>query len=408
MKIGLLAFHSACNFGATLQLYSTCLYLQNNGHEPVVINWIAPDLEAYYQRSVPPAQLQEQQAVRRRLWSETPLCRTAADVARVIASCAIEAVIIGSDAVAQHHPWLERLIFPTRTLFSVGDTMSCTQYPNPFWATWLPLLSHPVPVAALSVANQDSSFRLIPPSTLRAMAACARRYSYLSVRDDWTQQMFSHLSRGQLVPPVTPDPVFGLTHNMGALLPTAGDVCRRFGLPPRYVLLSFLPSDRPSVSQEWIDRFARLADAEGLTCVMLPFATDNSFGQLPHTLTLPLDPVDWFALIVHSQGYVGNNMHPIVVSLANGVPFFSFDTYGTRHLNGLYVSQSSSKIRHILRAAGFDHHRVSCTSRRFTPPTAEAVFSLLQAFDGARCRAFAQRYLQRYQQMMTDILHSFQ
>lgn len=407
MKIGLLAFHSACNFGASLQLLSTYMYLKQHGHVPVIINWSALDLEAYYGSHVPQAQLDNQLQVRQQLWEETPLCRTTEDVAHVIEGCGIEAVIIGSDAVAQHHPWLERLVFPCRTVIGLRGTMTSTQYPNPFWATWLPLLSHSIPVAAMSVSNQDSSYRLIPPGERKAMGNSILSYSYASVRDEWTQKMFVHLTKGKLTPPVTPDPVFAFTQNASSILPSIAQIRERFHLPERYLLLSFLPTARPSVTQEWIDEFSRIAADDGLTCVMLPFSHGDSFGTLPHTISLPLSPVDWFSLIIHSQGYVGNNMHPIVVSLANQIPFFSFDTYGTPRLNGLYVNQSSSKILHLLQTAGFADHRVSCTARRFTPPSPDAVYGQLKAFDRNGCQAFADRFLSLYNQMMTDILNSF-
>ena len=44
MKIGLLAYHSVCNFGAMLQLLSTYMFLKNHGHEPMFINLVAKDL----------------------------------------------------------------------------------------------------------------------------------------------------------------------------------------------------------------------------------------------------------------------------------------------------------------------------------------------------------------------------
>ena len=52
MKIGLLAYHSACNMGATLQLLSSYGYWQKVGHEPVVINWIPQDLEDFYKMAL--------------------------------------------------------------------------------------------------------------------------------------------------------------------------------------------------------------------------------------------------------------------------------------------------------------------------------------------------------------------
>ena len=404
MKIGLLAYHSACNFGATLQLLSTYMYLHNRGHEPIVINWIAPDLEDMYRRSTPVAQYNKQEEVRKVIWRETSLCRTTEDVAHTIDAEQLDAVIIGSDAVAQHHPLLERISFPCRTVVGVRGFTTDTQFPNPFWATWLPLLKRPIPVAAMSVSNQDSAYKLFPKSVKQGMTACVQRYSYISVRDDWTQQMYAYLTNGQCVPPVTPDPVFAFNQNASSLLPTKQEILKRYNLPNAYLLLSFLPSKRPSVSQEWLNNFACQTAEAGKTCVLLPFSQKPSYGTLPHSIPLPLSPIDWYALIKYSSGYVGNNMHPIVVSLHNQVPFFSFDTYGTPHLNGLYVNECSSKIKHILSAAGFLDYRVASISRRFTPPSVNMVLQKLNDFDTVSCKTFADQYLNSYNQMMNELL----
>ncbi len=406
MRIGLLAYHSACNFGATLQLLSTYMYLKNHGHTPMIINWVAPSLEALYSRTTPAAQYEMQKKVRQMLWHETALCHTTEEVAQVVVAEGFDAVIIGSDAVAQHHSFLERLTFPCRTIIGVRGFTADTQFPNPFWADWLPLLKHPIPVAAMSVSNQDSSFRLFPKHIKEGMRQCIKRYAYLSVRDDWTQQMFYYLTKGACQPVVTPDPVFAFNQNACSLLPTKQELKERFHLPDNYIIVSFLPSRHPSVSQAWLDDFSQQAASAGYTCVMLPFSQKASFGTLPHSIPLPLSPVDWYALIKYASAYVGNNMHPIIVSIHNQVPFFSFDTYGTSHLNGLYVSESSSKIRHILSAAGFLHHRVSSVSRSFTPPPAINVLQLLRQFDVARCQAFATECLERYNAMMNDLLNS--
>ena len=50
MRIGLLAYHSACNFGANLQLLSTIGFLKKEGHTPIVINWIPASLEKEYEK----------------------------------------------------------------------------------------------------------------------------------------------------------------------------------------------------------------------------------------------------------------------------------------------------------------------------------------------------------------------
>jgi len=410
MKVGLLAYHSA-NFGATLQLLSTYMYLQNHHHQPVVINWIPDDLESLYRATTPAPQYQLQQKLRQSLWKETVLCRSTTDVANTITSEGIEAVIIGSDAVAQHHPWLEGLVFPCKTIIGFRHYTSDTLFPNPFWAEWLPLLKQPIPVAVMSAANQDSAFKLIPKKTRQAMAQSIARYSYASVRDEWTQQMFSYLTHGSCTPPVTPDPVFAFNQNGASLLPGKKKVLEKYDLPENYLLISFHPAVIMSSSaadsmQQWINELGALAESKGWACVTLPFSQCDSFGKCKHIIQHPLSPIDWYALIKYSRGYVGNNMHPIVVSLHNSIPFYSFDNYGTPHFNGLYVDDSTSKIKHILTAAGFSTHRTPCASRHFSMPSATTVMRCLHDFNSDQCRQFADSQLQRYNQMMDDIMQS--
>ena len=402
MKIGLLAYHSAINFGATLQLYSTYCYLQNHGHEPVVINWIAADLDAYYEQTSTEVQRQQQLAIRRELWTETALCRTSEEVARAIEQEGIEAVIIGSDAVAQYHTRLERLAFPCRTIIGLNGTHSDCQFPNAFWADWADYLKRPVPVAVISASSQDSVYRYFVGATREAMCKRVMQYRYLSVRDEWTQQMMIHITNGQRVPRVTPDPVFAFSQNAASILPSKEELLYRLGLPGRYVLMSFI-NDR-TVTQSWIDEFAQLCRQDGLTPVMLPFAHKTSFGHADYEVSLPLSPIDWYALIRYSEGYVGHNMHPVVVSLHNGVPFFSFDNYGTKRFNGLWPTDRSSKIRHILSRAGLMEQRVSCISKTFKAPSPEVVYEQLRCIDRKKMNSFAKEYLSEYNQMMTDVL----
>lgn len=51
MKIGILTYHAACNFGAFLQLLSTVEHVRKRGLEPLVINWIPKDFETDHQLS---------------------------------------------------------------------------------------------------------------------------------------------------------------------------------------------------------------------------------------------------------------------------------------------------------------------------------------------------------------------
>ena len=404
MKIGLLADHSVCNFGAMLQLLSTYMFLENHGHEPVVINWVAKDLEEYYAQNTPVSQIENQKKLRLKLWKETCLCRTIEDVANIISTEHIEAVIIGSDAVAQHHPLFERIIFPCRNIIAINPVTSDVVFPNPFWGIWTDYLDKPVPVALMSAASQDSKYKYISKKLRKQMKERIMAFCYVSVRDVDTQKMFSFITEGQCCPSVTPDPVFAFNQNAASLVPSKEELMKKYGLSDKYMLISFKNEKRSNVSQTWLNKFQDIAKHHGIQCVSLPFSTSLSAGELESEIALPLNPIDWYALLKYSCGYIGNNMHPIVVCIHNTVPFFSFDNYGTKHANGLFCDSSTSKIRHILKVANLLDCRIASNSLFRRTPSPEHVFNKLQTFDKAKCKNFAQGYLNKYNEMMTKIL----
>ena len=181
MRIGLLAYHSAINFGATLQLLSTYMFFKNNGYEPIVINWVASDLEAFYNSRSQEGQRSFSLNLRQNIWTESRLCRTSKEVANVISDYNIGGVIIGSDAVCQHHPTIERVSFPCRSIIKIQKYTTDRMFPNVFWGDFLNYLPHPVPVAVMSASSQDSAFNYFGPSLKKKMNKYIYRYSYLSV-----------------------------------------------------------------------------------------------------------------------------------------------------------------------------------------------------------------------------------
>lgn len=404
MKIGLLAYHAVCNFGAMLQLLSTYMFLKNHGHEPVIINWVAKDLENYYAQNTPISQIENQLKLRLQLWKETALCCTIKDVANIISNEQIDAVIIGSDAVAQHHPLFERIVFPCRNIIAINSVTSDVVFPNPFWGIWTDYLDKPVPVALMSAASQDSEYKYISKKLRKQMKERIMAFSYVSVRDVDTQKMFSFITEGQCCPSVTPDPVFAFNQNAASLVPSKEELMKKYGLSGKYMLISFKNEKRCNVSQTWLNKFQDIAKHHGIQCVSLPFSTSLSAGELESEIALPLNPIDWYALLKYSCGYIGNNMHPIVVCIHNTVPFFSFDNYGTKHANGLFCDSSTSKIRHILKVANLLDCRIASNSLFRRTPSPEHVFNKLQTFDKAKCKNFAQGYLNKYNEMMTKIL----
>lgn len=407
MKIGILAYHSACNFGANLQVLSTIGYLQRTGYTPIVLNYETDDFVTFYRRNTRPEVYSAYATFREQYMSLSSHCHTPQELAEIIEKEHIEAVIIGSDAVAQHHPLLERIIFPTRHIVSIQHMTQDRYFPNPFWGTFLDYMKYPIPIALLSASSQDSNYHLFHLLLRKQMWERLKQFQYISVRDKWTQEMYMVVSEGKLYAPITPDPVFAFNYNCEKIIPKKEEILAKYHLPEKYILLSFLNSN--AVSVEWTKQFQTLAEMQHIACVALPFPQGIKFKHsLKHEIPSPLLPLDWYALIKYSQGYVGNNMHPIVVSLHNANPFFSFDNYGIKKYNGFYTDDYSSKIKHILHLADLDSYRISCLSRAFTSPTPAFVLDKLVHFPIDKTKYFAQNYYRQYENMMQQILNSFQ
>ena len=230
------------------------------------------------------------------------------------------------------------------------------------------------------------------------MAEAIKSFRYVSVRDDWTQKMFSFLTNGKVIPSITPDPVFAFNENAQALIPSKEELKRKFSIPDDYFLLSFKNKD--STDQKWIVEFETLSEKQGIACVTLRYASYPAYGSCKYSINESITPLEWYGLIKYSQGYIGNNMHPIVVSLHNCVPFYSFDNYGLKE------NETSSKIYHVLKKAGFLDNRTFIKSSDYVPPSPQIVITSLLSFDRDKALHFSQDYYMQYKQMMNEVMES--
>ena len=404
MKIGLLAYHAACNFGAFLQLLSTVEYIKKKGDEPIVINWIPKDFRKDYEKRSLSDVRSLYACLREKYYPMTELCETEKQVAMVIENENIEAVIIGSDAVTQHHPLRERIHFPCRRIIYIAHPTSDRMFPNCFWGSFNKYLKKTIPLAVISGSSQDSKYYFIKGLTKFKMKKSILDFRYVSVRDDWTQKMIEYITDGDVIPEVTPDPVFAFNNNAPHLVPSKEDVIKKFNIPNDYIILSF--KGAKSVSQDWINELQMLANAKGLACVKLPYADAPAFGNIQYSVGDIVTPLEWYALIKHSKGYIGNNMHPIVTSITNGVPFFSFDNYGIPMIDGKETNGESSKIYHILKQADLLDNRIYTCCKDYSPIEPKEVLNKIINFDVLKEKTFAYRYYKQYEKMMIDVYKS--
>ena len=403
MRIGIITYYRVANFGANLQAVSTYRYLEKVGHTPIFIQYTSHQLylttDCCYDTNLQvKAHLDFVDSI---ILRHTRPCFTADDVNRVIAEQGIEALIIGSDAVLQHHPLRSRIHIKGHYLKRIAITKVNDErrFPNIFWGCGL---TRQTAKALMSVSSQSSEFRYFSSKLKERMNDALQEFSYISVRDTWTQKMLYDITGQQF--PMTPDPVFAFNQNAGDLIPTRNEILKRFHLPDDYVLVSFV---NVRVPEEVITRLDDLLAGKAV-CIALPSPLGVCFSHhLSHEVPMPLDPLDWYALIKYSRGYVGNNMHPIVVALHNGIPCFSIDNYSNYDFRGRPRHDGASKIEDLLRFFHLQNNHI-VPYKGNTRHLAETIHDSLLSFPSEQVIQTAKERYTHYEIMMQAIIKSIQ
>ena len=296
MKIGILTFYRVANFGANLQALSTYQYLINHSHTPVMINYYDKDWYASFENKTQ-KDLQSQKHLRfviDYLPNQTDLCFNVDDINAAINHHNIEAIIVGSDAVVQHHPLTTRLCRGRRKPIYIAPVSADRHFPNPLWGVGI---SPDVKMALMSASSQNSKYKLFTRGTKKKMREALERFGYLGVRDNWTLRMFQD---GLKVSDVhlTPDPVFAFNYNASNMVPDKATIQSRFNLPDKYVLVSLRGQSIPYSELESLSKEFRKHDYE---CVALPMPEGVIFKHpFKYEIPVPLSPIDWYALIKYA------------------------------------------------------------------------------------------------------------
>lgn len=409
MKIGVLTYHCVPNFGAQLQATSTVGYLIRKGHEAVVLHWYPQDLEEMYRRRVP---LEQFDMAKRYVEDKLPIteiCRTEKELIHVINTHDIDAIVVGSDALFKYIPMRKRKFFSKKKLkFVFRKVLSVEQLEgNPFFGGFVEGINKPIPVVAFSVSSQNCAFYLMDKKERELMKKALKNYSLITVRDEWTKNMVEDILDSKDIS-ITPDPVFSFNQNCFFNLPSKKEILAKYHLQDKYLLFSF---STWYTNESYIKELANEAEKRGFQAVAFPMPEALFDAGINSKIGLPLCPIDWYALIKYSSGYIGERMHPIVVCLHNGVPFFAYDEYGTikKSFWGLkkkYVQNSSKTYRVLDRAGMIDFLYAYQTKQPI--PEAINVIDSIQKFDNKKCLGFASNYQQLYEKSMNDNLKLFE
>lgn len=396
MKIGILTHCVANNYGANLQALSTALYLKKHGYEPFFLLWNAYLCDRNKQMDV--EQLNLHQSFLKNLGYEiSEPCKTNEDFVEVIKHENIHNILVGSDAVFMVKSWIDRLRVAKKGLKLVPVSEE-HKFPNPFWVPFAESLPE-CTFMYLSPSNQSISYRFLPKCVLQQMKKQMDYFSFFSARDTSTLNMIKYIKGISTTVRLTPDPVWGISNN-GIKLPSKSEIVEKFDLTENYMVCSFYNT---KLTSGWFDEFCRVAGADGVDVYALPMP-QGCFESPLKQINLPISPIEWFSIIKYSRGYIGNNMHPIIVSMHNVVPFFSFDNHG-KNILGLLQLEGTSKVFDLLRRFNMLDYRIKVSKSAKASPS--YVYSKLKHFEYEKCQDVSKYMEIEYEKLMQDIISFF-
>ncbi len=388
MKVGILTYHSVCNFGANLQALSTFSYFKKKGYDVKIINWYPENLEKYYLKKIPIVQQRAHRQFVEKYFILTELCRTKEDVDRVLRKEQFDGIVIGSDAVFSYIPFLQRIHPSRKTFIGVTRVSDDHKYPNPFWGEF----DSNAKLFSMSVSAQYLDIDKCLPWTKRKIKRSLSRFEYISVRDRWTKGILEKLL-GKSVE-LTPDPVFGFNDNVKIDESTIDVILKKYDLGEDYIILSFCDKIYPDI---WFNKLYQLLKEKNITVVNLSMPEGLIDIRADVSIDVPINPIEWYILIMKSKGYIGQRMHPMIVALNNLVPFFVFDHYAYKKGG---KKNESSKIYDILERANLLELYQDVNSKMVD---AIIVVERIMSFDKPKVQKFIEEYSNMYHNMMSKI-----
>ena len=301
MNVGILTHHWLYNFGANLQALSTLRCLQSLGHNPVIINYRPPKLVERYESLVARNQKEAHASFRDKYLIETAICDSVDDVVQAAQSANLQTVLSGSDAVLRLDNSTQR---------------EDLNFPNPFWLDWA--VDKNLRTGFLAASSMGSNYLSLPFKSRREVGLLLEQLDYVGVRDNWTKFMLSTCNR-QADVQFCPDPVSVFNDVVpDDLYPKPSD--------ENYILISLY---QDTLTQSWLKEFIEIANSAGLKVFSLPHPELELDGPFDKVLRLPMSPLQWYSWLKHAKGYVGVRFHPIMIAVANQVPFVALDQYET-------------------------------------------------------------------------------
>lgn len=377
MKIGILTHHWVPNFGANLQAFSSFSYLKSLGHDVQLINYRSVDLVEHYNSMISDDQLSVHEEFCRNYLSQTKICQSTEDLKGIAHHNDFDIVIVGSDAMFRLDKKLDR---------------SDTSFPNPFWLKWLESGDlRNICKVSLAGSAMGTFYFSYSPKIWFGIHDALKKFDYLSVRDDWTQLMFSLLSIGRHNVKICPDPMIVFEEQID--VPSSTMNQKSFS-NDNYILICLYPN---MVSDDWVRKFVKYAHHKDFSVFTLPNPEGPVKLPVDRIINLPLSPLNWYSWIKNAKGYLGVRFHAMLSSIVSETPFISIDTYRRR-----YQPRFMSKIFDLCSRGGFPSSVVPSHKLEYYSP--EDIFNKLIFTEQDRIYTYRLNSIKQFHQIINNIL----
>jgi hypothetical protein len=369
MKIGLLTYHDAVNYGANLQMLCTYKCLQALGHEVFVYDYCHTNDGS------------ARQALHRKFVENhvqlTATCTSEEQLIEVTKVCGLQHIIVGSDAI-----------------FDLGATGA--KYPNPFWLKWCVDLG--ISYSVMSASSMGYIYLKERAAVLKDIRDDFKRIKRISVRDLWTKVSIFLLS-GRLIP-LSYDP----TCMIDLIEPLLEDYSLPDELKGRNYIVTTLSAGH--CNSEWFAELKNEANRRNILVCALPHP-DRPFSDYPTDckINVLLDPLAWLKIVRSSSGFIGERFHPLTISIYSMKPVLCLDIYARKSdIKGFALMKFRSKAYDILFRAGLRscHYGID---RYFKDISAVAAIRRLEDYDQVKLKAFGSKSRKKFVTYLEDCLN---
>lgn len=349
MKIGILTYHTPCNFGANLQAYASSNFFVRLGHTVKIINYIE---ELSYTESCPREQTEAHRCFSQEVLKVTRPVSSGEGVYEVLKEEKFDVIAIGSDAV-----WSKR----NRKRLEV------------FYCKWLwgTDMENKVRVIALSPAFMGNDYHDLTDEERDNFKSGLLKFHSINTRDEWTRDVVNRdIIGGYYIKEINPDPVFLLDKLCDAVWDKRDSNFDAKG----YYIIS-LPNNYFQqlgwLKRKWLSALKKEINRRGYKMVELPIPNGYcGYDGFDYVVKYPIDPLQWYLWIKNAKGFIGLRFHAVVSCLSAGTPFFSLDSYALlnwwqRALNLLGYHKKDrewgykSKIKNLIEGSGLESYRMN-------------------------------------------------